>query len=336
MSKITIKDVAREAGVSISTVSNALNNAKLVNEETRKRILDVVDRLNYTPNLNGKLLKAGKSKMLGLFTSTVSGPYFYTLVEAMFRECERNGYALNVFATRDKKVIMSNILGKNLDGVFVFEGYRIGTQEIELIENENIKVTFLDRKIASKNISSVIFDSYKAGFDAVKYLVNLGHRKIYFILGAPDAYDSAERLRGYKAGLEECGIAFKEEYVIEGMFEEQFTYNSISTFIRFRDLEMPDAFIAGNDISAIGCIKALRDKGFSVPEDVSVMGFDDVVVAEYFQPPLTTVRNPIARQGMLGVEVMLKMIEEEKHGQAEVLEGNLVVRGSCTMNKRAH
>lgn len=110
MEKVTIKDVAREAGVSISTVSNALNDVDVLNPETKSHVLKVAKRLNYVPNLNGKLLRNGKTKMLGFFTTSVSGPYFYKLVESMSRECDRLGYGLNVFVTKDKQVIMSNIL----------------------------------------------------------------------------------------------------------------------------------------------------------------------------------------------------------------------------------
>ena len=130
MAKITIKDVAREAGVSISTVSNALNGVDVLNPETKSHVLKVAERLNYVPNLNGKLLKSGQTKMLGFFTTSVSGPYFYKLVESMSRECDRLGYGLNVFVTKDKQVIMSNIMGRRVDGVIIYEELRIDEQDI--------------------------------------------------------------------------------------------------------------------------------------------------------------------------------------------------------------
>lgn len=130
MRKVTIKDVAREAGVSISTVSNALNDVDVLNPVTKQHVLDVAKRLNYVPNLNGKLLKSGKTKMLGFFTTSVSGPYFYILVDTMSRECEKRGYGLNVFVTKDKKTIMSNILGGRVDGVIIFEEERIAEKSL--------------------------------------------------------------------------------------------------------------------------------------------------------------------------------------------------------------
>src|SRR5690606_42035809 len=134
MRKVTIKDVAREAGVSISTVSNALNDVDVLNPVTKQHVLDVAKRLNYVPNLNGKLLKSGKTKMLGFFTTSVSGPYFYILVDTMSRECEKRGYGLNVFVTKDKKTIMSNIIGGRVEDVIIFEDEQIDNNVIYEID----------------------------------------------------------------------------------------------------------------------------------------------------------------------------------------------------------
>lgn len=328
MNRVTIKEVAKAAGVSISTVSNALNDSQLVHEETKAKILEIADKMNYIPNMNGKMLKAKHSKMLGFFSSSVSGAYFNVLVEAMVRECDRRGYALNVIVTRDTRVIMSNILGGNFDGVFIFEGIRIGDDEIALMTKNKVKTVFLDRVYQNKNMSSIVFDSYKAGYEVTRHLINLGHKCIYYIEGAADVHDSAERKKGYQKALMEMGLEAKDEYVICGMFEEKFTYNTVTSLLMSGTKDRPDAFIAGNDHSAIGCIKALQDNGLRVPEDVSVVGFDDIELAEYIQPSLTTVRNPIARQGIASVEMLLDMITENKEGSVEYLEGILIPRNS--------
>lgn len=197
MEKVTIKDVAREAGVSISTVSNALNDVDVLNPETKSHVLKVAKRLNYVPNLNGKLLRNGKTKMLGFFTTSVSGPYFYKLVESMSRECDRLGYGLNVFVTKDKQVIMSNILGRRVDGVIIYEELRIDEEEIAAMVKDKIKAVFLDRPLKNDTMGSVIFDSFEAGFEATKYLISLGHKKIAYISGVDEMYDSVQRREGY-------------------------------------------------------------------------------------------------------------------------------------------
>ena len=326
--KITIKDVAKAAGVSISTVSNALNGSDLVNEDTRGRILAIAEKMNYIPNLNGRYLKSGRTKTLAFVTSSVRGMYFSMLADAMYRECDRLGYALNILVTRDKSVIMSNILGSSFDGIFIFEGERIGDPELELIEKNNINTVLLDRNYVSGHIGCVVFDSYKVGYEAARYLINLGHKTIYFIEAAGDVYDSMERKRGYINAMHDYNIEFREEFVIFGMFEELFTYNAVISLLRLGDRNLPDAFIAGNDLSAIGCMKALQSLGYHVPDDVSVVGFDDIEIAEYIKPSLTTVRNPIDTQGTTAVRLMTRMLNDNSKGKAEILTGKLIPRNS--------
>lgn len=331
MGKVTIKDVAREAGVSISTVSNALNDVDVLNPETKSHVLKVAKRMNYVPNLNGKLLKSGKTKMLGFFTTSVSGPYFYTLVDAMSRECDRLGYGLNVFVTKDKKVIMSNILGRRVDGVIIYEEHMIDDQDIAAMEKDRVKAVFLDRVIENENMGSIIFDSYVSAYEATKYLISLGHRQISYISGVDTMFDSVQRKEGFLAALRDYQIPFDPDLILQGYFEEEGTYNAVKSFLNQHPGKIPDAFLAGNDVSAIGCIKALNAAGYEVPRDISVVGFDDIDIAQYFTPPLTTVRNQIARQGMLVVNHLVRMIQKKEQGKVEKLAGELVVRGSSTV-----
>ncbi|WP_438351933.1 LacI family DNA-binding transcriptional regulator [Paenibacillus sp. FA6] len=331
MGKITIKDVAREAGVSISTVSNALNDVDVLNPMTKAHVIKVAKRLNYVPNLNGKLLKSGKSNMLGFFTTSVSGPYFYVLVESMARECERLGYGLNVFVTKDKQVILSNILGRRVDGVIIFEELKIDEQDIVAMEKDKIKAVFLDRVIHNKTMGSVIFDSYVAGYEATKYLISLGHKRIAYISGVDTMFDSVQRKEGYLAALYEHQLQVDEDYILQGFFEEEGSYNAVKSYLHAYPSKIPDAFLAGNDVSAIGCIKALKSEGYQIPMDISVMGFDDIDIAQYFSPPLTTVRNQIARQGILVINHLVNLIQETEHGKIEKLQGEIVVRGSSNV-----
>ncbi|GGG09907.1 LacI family DNA-binding transcriptional regulator [Paenibacillus aceti] len=329
MAKVTIKDVAREAGVSISTVSNALNDVDVLTPETKSHVLKVAKRLNYVPNLNGKLLKSGKTNMLGFFTTSVKGAYFYILVESMARECERLGYGLNVFVTKDKQVIMSNILGGRVDGLVIYEELKIDEHDIASMEKDKIKAVFLDRVIENETMGSVIFDSYVAGYDAAKYLISLGHKKIAYISGVDTMFDSVQRKEGYLAALREHQLEMDQDYILQGYFEEEASYNAVKSFLRMHHDKVPDAFLAGNDLSAIGCIRALKSEGYRVPEDISVMGFDDIEIAQYFTPPLTTVRNQIARQGMLVIDHLVRMIQRKEQGKLQKLSSEIVVRGSC-------
>lgn len=327
--KATIKDVAKEAGVSISTVSNALNNSPLVSEDTKNRIIKIAESIKYVPDMNGKMLKARKSMTIGLFSSSVSGYYFYVLVDSIFKELRRRGFGLNIVISRDKRMLLSNVLSKNFDGIIVFDNERVGEHEIELLEQNQIKTVFLDRDMNGRDISSVLFDSYRSGYDLTKYLIHLGHKRIYFIEGEEYTYDNLERKRGYLTALKEIGVEAGEEYFFKGMFEESYTYNDVISRFRLGNHPIPDAIVAANDYSAIGCIKAFTRLGYRVPEDISVVGFDDIDVAKYFTPSLTTVRNPIARQGIRSVEILMDMIESDGTGISEHLAGEIIYRDSA-------
>lgn len=315
--------------MSISTVSNALNNSPLVNEITRNRIIQVAENIKYVPNMNGKMLKARKSMTIGFFSSSVSGHYFYILVDSIFKELRKRGFGLNIVISRDKRVLLSNILSKNFDGTIIFDGERVGEHEVELILQNQIKTVFLDREMQGEDISSVTFDSFKGGYDLTKHLINLGHKRIYYIEGEEYTYDNKERKRGYISALQEIGTQVQEEYFFKGMFEESYAYNEVTSRFRLGNLAIPDAIVAGNDYSAIGCIKAFTRLGYRVPEDISVVGFDDIDVAKYFTPALTTVRNPIARQGIRAVEILMDMINNDGTGITEHLTGELVYRDSA-------
>ncbi|MDE1549693.1 LacI family DNA-binding transcriptional regulator [Jeotgalibaca caeni] len=332
MKKITIKDVAREAGVSISTVSNALNNVDVLTPETKEQVLATAKSLNYFPNLRGKLLKSGKSNMIGFFTSSVNGPYFYALIESMSRECEKQGYGLNVFVTKNKDVVLNNIFGGMIDGTIIFEQDLMTDQDVNIIDKEGIATIFLDREIKSKRIGSVVFDSYTAGFEATKYLIDLGHKKIAFISGFEEMYDSRQRKAGYLDAMEQFGLEVKPHYILEGLFEEESAYKAVKAFYKKYKFDFPDGFLAGNDLSAIGCIKALTSDGWKVPKDISVMGFDDIEIAEYYKPALTTVRNPISRQGILAIRHLLDIMTQQSEGEIHRLPGTIIGRDSCIVS----
>jgi len=231
---------------------------------------------------------------------------------------------------------MSNILGRRVDGVIIYEELRIDEQDILSMEKDKIKAVFLDRVYESERMGSVIFDSYVASYEATKYLIGLGHQKIAYISGVDEMFDSVQRREGYLAALREYELPVDEDYIIQGYFEEEATYSAIKSFIHKHPGKLPDAFLAGNDLSAIGCIQALKSHGYEVPSDISVVGFDDIDIAPYYSPPLTTVRNQIARQGILAVTQLVNMIKGQEQGIAQKLSGELIVRGSShvKMNNR--
>lgn len=325
--RVTIKDVAKAAGVSISTVSNALNGIDVLNLDTKAHIIEVANKLNYVPNLNGRNLKASQTKVIGLFITSIQGPYYGTLTDSIFKECDKNGYQLNIYISHDHSTVMSNILGKRVDGAIISHEW-IKDEQIKVLEEAKVPVVFLDREKRGSTCASILFDSYQGGATIANYLLELGHKNLGFIHGYMNTYDDMERYRGFRDTIEKADLSLSDDYILYGYFEEDATFLAVRNLIE-SNIGLPDAFFAANDVSAIGCIKALQAAGFSVPEDIGVIGFDDIELCQYFSPKLTTMNNPIKKQGIMAVLTILDMIQGKNSGMIEKLKGRLIERESC-------
>ena len=323
--KVTIKDVAREAGVSIATVSNALNNVNALNSETRERIFEVVRRLDYTPNLNGRNLKAQATGVLGLFLAAIRGPYYGELADSIYRACREHDYELEIFMSADPAHIMTNILGHRVDGAIILNSAIGKEQELQL-SNKNIPTVYIDRILISNSSSSVVFDSYTGGKKAALFLLELGHKKIMYVDGINDNYDSNERMRGFFEVMHNSGIEIGADYILKGDFERKVSYDAITAFLD-SDKPLPDAIFAANDVSAIGVLEALRDAGIKTPEQVSVMGCDDIETTRLFSPTVTTIRTNFEKQGAIAVEQLISLIKGEP-GKLTTISGRIIPRES--------
>ncbi len=330
MAKVTIKDVAREAGVSISTVSNALNGVDVLKPETREHILEVANRLHYIPNLNGKNLKSKETKVIGLFVTSLKGPYFVALADSVFRGCLRHGYELNIFATWDSESTVNNILGNRVDGSIVLDD-TINEADIRRIADYEVPAVFLDREAVDKRISSVVFDSYQDGKTAAEYILKQGAKRIGFVQGVLHNFDAKERFRGFLEVLNREGVSLLPEYILEGGFDRDIAYASMSELLQ-KKLPVPDAVFASNDQSAIGVMEALQHAGYCVPKDTMVVGVDNIELGQWFQPTLTTIHTNYETQGAIAVEKLMKLINAEETGTIEKISGKLIERESTKIH----
>lgn len=331
--KVTIKDVAREAGVSISTVSNALNGVDVLRPETKRHILEVAERLNYVPNLNGRNLKSQFTRVIGLFLTSIRGAYYNILADAIYQECRNEGYELNIFVSDRADNMMANILGKRMDGAIILNN-NIGEKETALFQKTQIPVVFLDRELRGERMASVVFDSYRGGEMVAQYLLEKGHRRFAYINGSDDNYDNIRRLAGFRSGLEQAGITLDRADIIEGRFEKESSFACVKQFLR-SGRPLPEAVFAANDASAIGTVEALMDSGIQVPEQVSVVGCDDIEIAHLVKPSLTTVKTSFEKQGTLAVQHLIALIAGEEKGHIEVLQGRIITRESTCERKSA-
>lgn len=326
MKRVTIKDVAREAGVSITTVSHALSGQGALRQETRDRIVELARRMQYIPDWNGQNLKSAKTGLLGFFTSSISG-YYGVLVDAMYAECKANGYGMEIFIFDSGENLLKLLMGKRVDGAVILHSGLKEEQERHLQDME-FPLVYLDRESQGKHISSVLFASYESGRMAAEYLYSMGNRRILVLKGVDYTYDGKMRQSGFEDYMRERGCPLEEGYILNCWFDRRAAYQETKAFLQ-KGLPLPDAVFAANDDSAFGCIRALREAGYSVPEDISILGCDDVELSQWYAPALTTIRTHIREQGSLAMRELVGLVQGDKGGEIHRIAGEIIERSSC-------
>ena len=329
---ITIKDVATEAGVAISTVSKVLNGVLTVRPDTRAAVEKAMERLNYIPNANARSLKGRRADVAGLFLSSIQGEFFSVLAQAIHLQCRMAGYQLNIYVSNDNvsEEIAGMMLSSGVSGAIVFnEGLTPG--DARRIRDSGLPMVFIDREDADQGLSSVVIDSYAGVTLAMNYLIHQGHRRIGYMHGL-QSYDDARRYQAYLDVLRANQLPINEDWILQGCFEEAVAYGEARKLF-VRGTPLPDAIFCANDEMAWGAIRALRDSGVRVPDQVSVMGFDDIQRASHYNPALTTVRSPITELGNRSALELLRLINapERAEGTITKLEPTLVTRDSCSL-----
>lgn len=328
----TLADIAREAGVSKATVSLALNGKPGVAPATRRRILEIAERLNYQPNASAKSLALQRTHTLGVIVPDITSPFYAELVKGVEKEASENGYYLMLCTTTGKpsreKMYLRLLGEQRVDGL-IFITPRGDETLIHQIHSAGFPLVVVDRDIqAEDGVVEVIVDNFHGALAAVEHLIALGYRRIGFINGLPELQASRDRLRGYQLALREHGITPDEQWIQAGDFQEEGGYRCMQRLLR---LSPPlEAVFVASDLMAMGAIRALREAGISVPEDVAVVGFDDIPASAYFNPPLTTVRQPMSKMGAMACRLLLQLIKGEEILERKViLQTKLVIRASC-------
>lgn len=330
MKRTTIKDVAQRAGVSITTVSHALSGGGVVKQETRDRIRELAREMNYMPSWSGKNLKSVETKIIGLYVEYIRG-FYGQLADAMYETCRQAGYELNVVIAGNGNTILDNLLSRRVDGAIILhDGF--SDQDAEVLKDSELPAVFLDREMTGPQMSSVLFDSYQTGYAAAEYLYGLGHRRFLIVEGR-NTYDGIERCRGFVEYLAGRGITVPPEYRIYGGFERKDSYRTTQQFLA-SGLPAPDAVFAANDDSAIGCMLALQEAGYSMPDSISIMGCDNIELCQWYVPSLTSMDIGIFRLGERAAAEVVALIRGESAGRLLKTPSTLVERASCMKSKR--
>lgn len=330
---VTIRDVAELAGVSITTVSHVINGTRFVSDELSQRVLRAMDRLGYKPNLLARGLRSGQTKTIGLVVPDMSNLFFAEASRAIEDIAFHNRYSLIICNSDDnpekQKSYFDVLVTKQVDGI-IFISTSGSDDFYERVLSLKIPIVFADREIPEVNVDTVMIDNEYGGYSATQYLIGLGHRRIACITGPSALTPSAGRVAGYRHAMEEAGLAVQPEWIVNGDFRFQ---SGEAAMQQLLDLDpQPEAVFVSNDMMAFGAIRAARSRGLQLPRDISIVGFDDITLAQASSPALTTVSQPIQEMAEKITELLFLHIQEKPHGAERariVLKPMLVIRDSC-------
>jgi LacI family transcriptional regulator len=328
--KVTIRDVAREAGVSVATVSRVLNDSGPVSETARARILEVAGRLRYSPNEAARTLISSRTSTLGVILPDLHGEFFSEVIRGLDQAAKASGFHLLVSGSHndaaETKAALRAMRGR-VDGLVVMAP-DANAAGVESGIPDGVPVVLLNCPTVDGRADSIEIDNYGGAQTMVRHL-GRGRRRVGVITGTPNNRDAGERLRGYRDALREAGIESRPEWELAGNFTEASGYDAARRLTALAD--RPEALFASNDSMAVGALSALREAGLRVPEDVAVGGFDDIPMARYTSPPLTSVRVPMGTLGAEAVDLLVLAVRKDGRHRVrrKTLATELVVRGSC-------
>jgi LacI family transcriptional regulator len=327
----TIKDVAREARVSVATVSRVFNGGGPVREETRRRVRDIATTLRYVPHGGARSLITSKTSTIGVLLPDLYGEFFSEVIRGIDLAARRSGHHLIISNShQDKSEIESAMraMRGRVDGVIIMSP-DIDAQALMANLPDSHPVVLLNCALRGGEFDSVNIDNIRGARAIVQHLISHGHKRIAIITGAPRNVDGHERLLGYRAALRAASIERNPRFEARGSFTEDSGFEAARALLDLRI--RPTAIFAANDSMAIGALSALREAGVRVPEDLAVAGFDDITIARYVNPPLSSVHVPIAELGERAMAKLLSALhDKERHiRRQDVLGTTVVIRSSC-------
>ncbi len=329
----SIRDVARTAGVSVSTVSHVINKTRFVSEETRTKVLAAMVELNYKPNRLASSLrrKDKRTNTLGLLIPDSANPFFAEVLRGVEDASFEAGY--NVFLCNSddnpKKELnyIDVLLGKQIDGIILVSAGTHNDAQDLFAQNE-IAAVVVDREVTGVKTDTVMVDNKTGGYQATKYLIDLGHTRIGCIAGPSLLTPSAARVGGYRKALSEHDIPYDDGIVVLGNFRAQSGFEA--TIELLEKSNPPTALFACNDMMAVGAFHAADEVGLKVPDNISIVGFDDITLASFIIPPLTTIAQPSYEMGLLAAEMVIARIQNPNSSPRNVvLSTKLIIRKSC-------
>jgi LacI family transcriptional regulator len=326
----TIREVAESAGVSYATVSHVINNTRVVSQETRERVLAAMSALNYRPNALARSLRQGKTNTMGLVLPDSANPYFAEISRSIEDEAFKKGYSVflcNTESDTQRELFYVDVLSKKqVDGIiFIAAGDQ--ADSLDFLLREDMPVVMIDRNLPNVEVDAVLTDNELGGFLATRHLIELGHKRIACIAGPSSITPSAERIIGYRRALEQAGLSYDETLILRGDYHAQSGMEITHSVLKLEP--RPTAIFALNDLMALGALRAAAEAGYSVPKDLAVVGYDDLELAHFTNPPLTTIAQPKKQIGAQAIHLLVERIARKDRPPSRlVLPPELIVRRS--------
>jgi len=333
MRKVTIIDVARKAGVSLTTVSRVSNNdtKKHMRKETKERVLRVIKELDYTPNKYARFMKRQKSGVIGVLVPDISDQFFSLMIRGIENISYQNGYSVVICDAdnsleKEKKYIRI-LLKEMVEGV-ILTSSGIENEKVKKLTKERIPVILADRKLKTGDFPYVGSDGVKDSYILTKYLIDLGYKEIGFLKGPSEVATATERFKGYIRVMEQNKLIINENYLKQGDYTFQSGYLAGKEFVNLTKL--PQAIIAANDLMAVGIIRALEEKGLRIPQDIGVAGFGNIPLSSLVKPKLTTIEIPAYDIGREVALILLSHIKRKrKRIKTKIMDTKLIKGESC-------
>lgn len=338
MPNLTLEDIAQIAGVSRATVSRVINNHPNVSDKMRQRVQKIIDETGFQPNLAARSLVSRQTKLIGLVIPRnihgfFSDPYFSRLVEGISQACNFYDYtlALFVFQTKDdeRKIFPRLTQGVFVDGIVV-QATGLGNELVPKVSEWTIPYVFVGRPMLETEVSYLDVDNVSGAYRAVTHLIDLGYQRIGTVAGAYNTSVGLDRLIGYRQALTNRGLEIDNKLISEGDFTEASAYYATQQLLQHH----PDAIFAASDTMAMGVLRAINDANLVVPDDIALVGYDDLPPATLANPQLTTVRQPILSFGYKAVETLLDIIQNGQQPLRRIMfDTELIIRKSCGFSR---
>ena len=334
-----IRQIAKKAGVSVATVSRVQNHPEIVAEATREKVQSVIDECNYTPNWFARGMNIGKAETIGIIVPDILNPSYMEIIKGIDEIMSESGYITLICdgsgdAQKEEESI-DKLIKRNTDGLIIISS-SISKKKLLSIKSKGIPIVSIGESNACKEIDTVKIDYEKASYKATKHLIDIGYKKIAIINGPKEKKENALRLEGFKSALKNSNIKVEKHYILNSKISLDEGYLLAKKLIKLEN--PPRAIFATDDVFAFSVMAALRDNNIKVPEDIAVIGFDNINLSRMIESKLTTVVNPLHKQGVLGARLLLDIINsqetEDGFTQEILLETKIKIRKSCGYGKR--